>query len=279
MDPAMNASENEPSCFNAFDSLCGFFIGLAMFTLIAGGFLLLGSFWSLATLANNMPGSTLHEKGQSRALAATLAGFGITCFSTGVPLLIFSQGGRVILDVARTSRRQVQQIHEILAHLADLNPQYQERERTEEEAARKRVEAERERQAALAKEKQESERLASDRWAEMERKWALQVEESLRVHALRSQRAQEARTDAEREFDRILEKARLASKLSQRGEGIVGVSKAEKLADELCEDIDRLFAGLADVDQLLSICVTREIGDWFGKHPEFKSLNINLEPA
>ena len=77
MDPAMNASENEPSCFNAFDSLCGFFIGLAMFTLIAGGFLLLGSFWSLATLANNMPGSTLHEKGQSRALAATLAGFGI----------------------------------------------------------------------------------------------------------------------------------------------------------------------------------------------------------
>ena len=53
---------------------------------------------------------------------------------------------------------------------------------------------------------------------------------------------------------------------------------AEELTDEICADIDKLLARLADLDQRFQINFTKEIGDQFAQHQSFKDLNINLVP-
>ena len=88
----------------------------------------------------------------------------------------------------------------------------------------------------------------------------------------RRRRIPEARIEAQHEFDHILAKARKAEQLS-------GPAQEEIIADELCEDIDKLFARLADIDQEAQINLTKEIGDQFAQYEEFKNLNIKLEQA
>src|SRR5271157_3477653 len=94
-DLAMDTPAAEPSSYSTFDTLCGLVFGLAVLVLAVGACLLLGA---LATYANL----------ESQALAETLVSYGVTCFTSGIPLLIFSYGGWIFLDVARNSRLQVQ---------------------------------------------------------------------------------------------------------------------------------------------------------------------------
>src|SRR5271157_2165168 len=127
-DSAMDTPAAEPSSYSTFDTLCGLVFGLAVLVLAVGACLLLGA---LATYANL----------ESQALAETLVSYGVTCFTSGIPLLIFSYGGWIFLDVARNSRLQVQKTDdlarnnrlqvqktdEVLKHLAEINPKYEER--------------------------------------------------------------------------------------------------------------------------------------------------------
>ncbi len=280
----MDTPAAEPSSYSTFDTLCGLVFGLAVLVLAVGACLLLGA---LATYANL----------ESQALAETLVSYGVTCFTSGIPLLIFSYGGWIFLDVARNSRLQVQKTDdlarnnrlqvqktdEILKHLAEINPKYEERLRREQEAAQRRAEAEREAaqrkaekerldQEALTRWRAEREQLDRERLAEEERQKSLAAEAARKQENERQQRIQEARSDAQREFDQILAKARKAYRLSDP-------ARIEQLTDEICADIDKLFARLADIDQRFTIKLTKEIGDQFAQHQSFNSLNINLEPA
>ena len=279
----MDTPAAEPSSYGTFDTLCGLVAGSAVIMLAVGACLLLGA---LVTYANvDQPGTTDIAKLESKALAASLVSYGVTCFTSGIPLLIFSYGGWIFLDLARNNRLQVQKTDdlarnnrlqvqktdEILKHLAEINPRYEERLKREQEAAQRRVEAERERQAALARQKAESERLTRERLAEEERQKALAAAAKEQENE-RQQRITDARNDAQIEFDQILAKARKAYRLSDP-------ARIEQLTDEICADIDKLFARLADIDQRFTIKLTKEIGDQFAQHQSFKSLNINLEPA
>ena len=248
---------------------------------------------ALVTYANvDQPGTTDIAKLESKALAASLVSYGVTCFTSGIPLLIFSYGGWIFLDLARNNRLQVQKTDEVLKHLAEINPKYEERLRREQEAAQRRAEAEqeaaqrraeaeqeaaqrkaeKERQEALARWTAERKQLDRKRLAEEERQKSLAAEAARKQENERQQRIREARSDAQREFDQILAKARKAYRLSDP-------ARIEQLTDEICADIDKLFARLADIDQRFTIKLTKEIGDQFAQHQSFKSLNINLEPA
>jgi len=271
----MDTPAAEPSSYSTFDTLCGLVFGLAVIMLVVGGLLLLVA---LVTYAN-----ADIAKLESKALAASLVSYGVTCFTSGIPLLIFSYGGWIFLDVARNSRLQVQKTDEILKHLAEINPKYEERLRREQEAAQRRAEAEREAaqrkaekerldQEALTRWRAEREQLDRERLAEEERQKSLAAEAARKQENERQQRIQEARSDAQREFDQILAKARKAYRLSDP-------ARIEQLTDEICADIDKLFARLADIDQRFTIKLTKEIGDQFAQHQSFNSLNINLEPA
>jgi len=271
----MDTPAAEPSSYGTFDTLCGVVFSLAVLMLVVGGLLLLGA----AT---------------STELASSLVGYSITCFSSGISLLIFSYGGWIFLDLARNNRLQVQKtddlalnnrlqvqkIDEILKHLAEINPKYEERLRREQEAAQRRVEAEREaaqrkaekeRQEALARWTAEREQLDRKRLTEEESQKTLAAAAKEEENK-RQQRITDARNDAQIEFDQILAKARKAYRLSEP-------AQMEQLTDEICAGIDKLFARLADIDQRLRINLTKEIGDQFAQHQSFKNLNINLEPA
>jgi hypothetical protein len=150
----MDTPAAEPGSYGTFDTLCGVVFSLAVLMLVVGGLLLLGA----AT---------------STELATSLVSYGITCFSSGISLLIFSYGGWIFLDLARNNRLQlqktdeilrnnrlqVQKTDEILEHLAELNPRYEERLKREQEAAQRRAEAERE----AAQRKAEAEQEAAQR--------------------------------------------------------------------------------------------------------------------
>ena len=183
-------------------------------------------------------------------------------------------------DLARNNRLQVQKTDEVLKHLAEINPKYEERLRREQEAAQRRAEAEqeaaqrkaeKERQEALARWTAEREQLDRKRLAEEERQKALAAAAKEQENE-RQQRITDARNDAQTEFDQILAKARKAYRLSEP-------AQVEQLTDEICADIDKLFARLADIDQRLMTKLTKEIGDQFAQHQSFKNLNINLEPV
>ena len=222
----MDTPVGEPSSYDSFDTLCGLVFFLAALVLAVGAGLLLGA---VVTTANaDQTSYTAIGKLESKVLAASIVSYGVTCLTSGIPLLIFSYSGWIFLDLARNTRLQVQKSDEFLAHLAELNPRHEERLIREQEVAQRRVEAERERQAALARQKAESERLTRERLAEEERQEAL---------------------------------------------------AAEELTDEICADIDKLLARLADLDQRFQINLTKEIGDQFALHQSFKDLNINLVPA
>ena len=275
----MDTPAAEPSSYGTFDTLCGLVAGSAVIMLAVGACLLLGA---LVTYANvDQPGTTDIAKLESKALAASLVSYGVTCFTSGIPLLIFSYGGWIFLDLARNNRLQVQKTDEVLKHLAEINPKYEERLRREQEAAQRRAEAEqeatqrkaeKERQEALARWTAERKQLDRKRSAEEERQKSLAAEAARKQENERQQRIREARSDAQREFDQILAKARKAYRLSDP-------ARIEQLTDEICADIDKLFARLADIDQRFTIKLTKEIGDQFAQHQSFKSLNINLEPA
>jgi len=286
----MDTPAAEPSSYGTFDTLCGLVAGSAVIMLAVGACLLLGA---LVTYANvDQPGTTDIAKLESKALAASLVSYGVTCFTSGIPLLIFSYGGWIFLDLARNNRLQVQKTDEVLKHLAEINPKYEERLRREQEAAQRRAEAEqeaaqrraeaeqeatkrkaeKERQEALARWTAERKQLDRKRLAEEERQKSLAAEAARKQENERQQRIREARSDAQREFDQILAKARKAYRLSDP-------ARIEQLTDEICADIDKLFARLADIDQRFTIKLTKEIGDQFAQHQSFKSLNINLEPA
>ena len=286
----MDTPAAEPSSYGTFDTLCGLVAGSAVIMLAVGACLLLGA---LVTYANvDQPGNTDIAKLESKALAASLVSYGVTCFTSGIPLLIFSYGGWIFLDLARNNRLQVQKTDEVLKHLAEINPKYEERLRREQEAAQRRAEAEqeaaqrraeaeqeatkrkaeKERQEALARWTAERKQLDRKRLAEEERQKSLAAEAARKQENERQQRIREARSDAQREFDQILAKARKAYRLSDP-------ARIEQLTDEICADIDKLFARLADIDQRFTIKLTKEIGDQFAQHQSFKSLNINLEPA
>src|SRR5271166_296492 len=286
----MDTPAAEPSSYGTFDTLCGLVAGSAVIMLAVGACLLLGA---LVTYANvDQPGTTDIAKLESKALAASLVSYGVTCFTSGIPLLIFSYGGWIFLDLARNNRLQVQKTDEVLKHLAEINPKYEDRLRREQEAAQRRAEAEqeaaqhraeaeqeatkrkaeKERQEALARWTAERKQLDRKRLAEEERQKSLAAEAARKQENERQQRIREARSDAQREFDQILAKARKAYRLSDP-------ARIEQLTDEICADIDKLFARLADIDQRFTIKLTKEIGDQFAQHQSFKSLNINLEPA
>ena len=220
----MDTPVGEPSSYDSFDTLCGLVFFLAVLVLAVGAGLLLGAVVTNA----DQTSYTAIGKLESKVLAASIVSYGVTCFTSGIPLLIFSYSGWIFLDLARNTRLQVQKSDEFLAHLAELNPRHEERLIREQEVAQRRVEAERERQAALARQKAESERLTRERLAEEERQEAL---------------------------------------------------AAEELTDEICADIDKILARLADLDQRYQINLTKEIGDQFAQHQIFKDLNINLVPA
>ena len=280
----MDTPAAEPSSYSTFDTLCGVVFSLAVLMLIVGGLLLLGA---------------------ASAREESLVGYSITCFSSGISLLIFSYGGWIFLDLARNNRLQVQKTDdlarnnrlqvqktdEILKHLAEINPKYEERLKREQEAAQRHSEAareaaqrkaegeqeaaqrkaEKERQEALARWTVEREQLDRKRLAEEERQKALAAAAKEQENE-RQQRITDARNDAQIEFDQILAKARKAYRLSEP-------AQAEQLTDEICADIDKLFARLADIDQRFRTKLTKEIGDQFAQHQSFKNLNINLEPA
>ena len=286
----MDTPAAEPSSYGTFDTLCGLVAGSAVIMLAVGACLLLGA---LVTYANvDQPGTTDIAKLESKALAASLVSYGVTCITSGIPLLIFSYGGWIFLDLARNNRLQVQKTDEVLKHLAEINPKYEERLRREQEAAQRRAEAEqeaaqrraeaeqeatrrkaeKERQEALARWTAGRKQLDRKRLAEEERQKSLAAEAARKQENERQQRIREARSDAQREFDQILAKARKAYRLSDP-------ARIEQLTNEICADIDKLFARLADIDQRFTIKLTKEIGDQFAQHQSFKSLNINLEPA
>src|SRR5271157_339198 len=143
-DLAMDTPAAEPSSYSTFDTLCGLVFGLAVLVLAVGACLLLGA---LVTYANAEQitytdfGSPKNHKLESQALAASLVSYGVTCFTSGIPLLIFSYGGWIFLDLARNNRLQVQKTDdlarnnrlqvqktdEVLKHLAEINPKYEER--------------------------------------------------------------------------------------------------------------------------------------------------------
>ncbi len=220
----MDTPAEEPSSYSTFDTLCGLVFGLAVVVLAVGACLLLGA---------------LAAANAATELAVSLVGYGITCFSSGISLLIFSSGGLVFLDLARNNRLQVQKTdkilkhlaelnpryEEILKHLAELNPRYEERLKREQEAAQRRAEveweaaqrkAEKERldQEALARWRAEREQLDRERLAEEERQKAFAEEERQKALAAaakaqeneRQQRITDARNDAQIEFDEILAK-------------------------------------------------------------------------
>ena len=177
----MDTPAAEPSSYGTFDTLCGLVAGSAVIMLAVGACLLLGA---LVTYANaDQPGTTDIAKLESKALAASLVSYGVTCFTSGIPLLIFSYGGWIFLDLARNNRLQVQKTDdlarnnrlqvqktdEVLKHLAEINPKYEERLRREQEAAQRRAEAEQE----AAQRKAEAEQEATQRKAEKERQEAL----------------------------------------------------------------------------------------------------------
>ena len=174
-DLAMDTPVGEPSSYDSFDTLCGLVFFLAVLVLAVGAGLLLGA---VVTTANaDQTSYTAIGKLESKVLAASIVSYGVTCFTSGIPLLIFSYSGWIFLDLARNTRLQVQRSDEFLAHLAEVNPRHEERLIREQEVAQRRVEAERERQAALARQKAESERLTRERLAEEERQEALAAEE------------------------------------------------------------------------------------------------------
>ncbi len=272
----MDTPAAEPSSYGTFDSLCGVALSLAFLMLVVGGFLLLGGF---VTAVADQTGSSDIAKMESKALTASLVSYGIACFTSGIPLLVFSYGGWIFLDLARNNRLHVHKTDEILEHLAEMNPKYEGRLKREEEAAHRRAEAERERQAALARQQAESERLVREHLAEEERQKALAEEAARKKEDERQRLIQQARNAAQSEFDRILGEARKGYRLKHTGGGIVEIAEADQLIEQICEDIDRLFARLADVDQTLKTNLTKEIGDQFAQRQAFKNLNINLEPA
>ena len=125
----MDTPAAEPSSYGTFDTLCGLVAGSAVIMLAVGACLLFGA---LVTYANvDQPGTTDIAKLESKALAASLVSYGVTCFTSGIPLLIFSYGGWIFLDLARNNRLQVQKTDEVLKHLAEINPKYEERLRRE----------------------------------------------------------------------------------------------------------------------------------------------------
>ena len=163
----MDTPAAEPSSYGTFDTLCGLVAGSAVIMLAVGACLLLGA---LVTYANvDQPGTTDIAKLESKALAASLVSYGVTCITSGIPLLIFSYGGWIFLDLARNNRLQVQKTDEVLKHLAEINPKYEERLRREQEAAQRRAEAEQE----AAQRRAEAEQEATRRKAEKERQEAL----------------------------------------------------------------------------------------------------------
>src|SRR5271157_6100412 len=172
----MDTPAAEPSSYGTFDTLCGLVAGSAVIMLAVGACLLLGA---LVTYANvDQPGTTDIAKLESKALAASLVSYGVTCFTSGIPLLIFSYGGWIFLDLARNNRLQVQKTDdlarnnrlqvqktdEILKHLAEINPKYEERLRREQEAAQREAEEER-----LAEQERQT-RISAQLRAEDERK-------------------------------------------------------------------------------------------------------------
>ena len=266
----METPSAEPSSYSTFDTLCGLVFSLAVIMLVVGGLLLLRAFVTTANAAQT--GTSDHDRLESTALAASLVSYGITCFTSGIPLLVISYGGWIFLDLARSSRLQIQKSEAIIAHLAEINPKHQERLERQKEESQRRVEAEQERRAAFLKLQAESEGLARERLAEEQRQGDLALEEVREQEHERLQRSQEARIEAQKEFDQILAHARKAHRLFDPAE-------TEQLTEAICADIDKLFARLADLDQRFQINLTKEIGDQFAHHQAFKNLNINLEPA
>src|SRR5271157_2284852 len=135
----MDTPAAEPSSYGTFDTLCGLVAGSAVIMLAVGACLLLGALVTYASV--DQPGTTDIAKLESKALAASLVSYGVTCFTSGIPLLIFSYGGWIFLDLARNNRLQVQKTDdlarnnrlqvqktdEVLKHLAEINPKYEER--------------------------------------------------------------------------------------------------------------------------------------------------------
>ncbi len=276
----------EPSSYGTFDSLCTLVLSLAFLMLVVGAFLLLGAF---VTAVADPTSSSDIAKMESKALASNLVSYGIACFSSGIPLLIFSYGGWIFLDVARNNRLQIQKTDEVLEHLAELNPKYEERLKREQEAvqyhaeakaeaARRQAEKERLNQQTLSKWGAERDEIDRKRLAEDERQKALAAAAKEQDNQPQ-QRITDARNDAQIKFDQILAKAREASRLKQAGGGIVEIVQADQLIDKICEDIDRLFSRLTDIDHRLHVNLVKAIGDQFAQHESFKNLNINLEPS
>jgi len=129
----------EPSSYSAFENLCGLVLALAAVILLVGACLLLGAF--ITSTSATPAGTSEYDKLASSAQASSLVSYGIACFSSGIPLLIFSYGGWIFLDLARNTRLHVQKTDEILEHLAEMNPKYEDRLKREQEAAQHRAEA------------------------------------------------------------------------------------------------------------------------------------------
>ena len=134
----MEKPSAEPSFYNTFYTLCTLALTLAVLMVILGGFLLMGAFVNFAS--TEQIGASDIAKIESKALTGSLVSYGITCFTSGIPLLVFSYGGWIFLDLARNNRLHVHKtdeiLHktdEILEHLAELNPKYEERLKRQKE--------------------------------------------------------------------------------------------------------------------------------------------------
>ncbi len=180
---------------------------LAAILLILGACLLLaslltyvGSEQSSSSGFGELKATGLESRLESRALLSSLLSYGFNCVASGLLLLFLSYSGRVLVDLARVNRLQAQQNQEMLVHLAELNPRYEERVRREQEAEQRRAEADRE----AARRKAEKERLDQEalaRWrAESERPdHDLLAENREKVLATESERKQGGRTSRKAE--------------------------------------------------------------------------------
>ncbi len=297
----MDTPEAEPSSYSTFDILCGIVLTLAVLMLVVGGCLLLGAFFNIASAEQT--GTSDIAKMESKALTASLVSYGIACFTSGIPLLVFSYGGWIFLDLARNNRLQVQEAgeiarnnrlqiqktDEILKHLAEMNPKYEERLKREQEAAQHRAEAEaeparrqaekeRQNQEALAKLRAEREEIYHKRLVEEERQKALAEVAARKKEDERQRLIQQARNDAQSEFDRILGEARKGYPLKHTGGGIVEIAEADQLIEQICGDIDKDFKALSEAmrDQLIEqIC--GDIDRLFARLADVdQTLKINL---
>jgi len=151
-------------------------------------------------------------------------------------------------------------LEQMLAHLAEMNPQQQARLAAEQERKQREQQAQAAREAAAA--------LAAAQKAEQEQQARAQREEAERQ--LRERTIEQTRREALACIDDLVRRARHA--LAQR-------QSREAEVEQLCGILDQCFDKLAEFDKQYQVNLTQAMAEAFNRHPEFQRLNVTLETA